>query len=180
MIFMLALPGAMHNLQLCFTDESAMPITAADSLLADLSTAVGMPLSFDQDGQCAMLFAPDIEVVVAQAGESGHASIRSPLLAMTDLTPAKVLRDALACNYGALPPGHAVACDPGSAHLVLISMIDLATAVPEDFLTRVATFIALVPALRSRLSSDALAPDDQALTPLIEPKAFDLVCMLRV
>lgn len=124
-------------------------------LLAALSDAVGQAVALDANGECGIEFEPCVEVVVAQAQDGALLTLRSALSPEAQLPDASALCTALALNYTSMPPGFSIALDESTGQLFLVTVVEAAATSPDEFVSRVAAFVQLVPAVRARCDCEA-------------------------
>jgi hypothetical protein len=123
------------------------------SLLATLSNAIGDRVVLDERGECGLEFDGDVDVVLAQVHDGEILSLRSPVSAVGQTLDATLLQEALTLNFTSMPPGYTLALDTDSGRLDLLSLIDTATTSADVFLSRVAGFVEMVPALREQFGA---------------------------
>ena len=126
-----------------------IPKPAAAAALDALAAAIGVPLQFDENGQCGLAFDGDVELVMASAAEDDTLRIHGRVASVGPTPSTEVLRLALALNDGRLPPCTALALEPRSGQLTL--MARPAQAEPGAVVMLVADLVALVPAVRAEL-----------------------------
>ncbi len=135
------------------------PREMADAVLGDLSSALGQRLALDANGQCALVFADGVEVVIALSIDANALTLRSEIIKPAP-DDADCLRAALAVNYGRLPPGMWMALDRQSGLVVLYAFATLADLTGEDLIALVGGLVDLSQSLRSELMGTATAVHD--------------------
>jgi hypothetical protein len=147
------------------TSPSTPVLEAADSLLGAVAEAVGAELAWDDNRQCGLAFAGDIEVVLALAPLEGVVTLQAAIASLGGAPSAQPLRQALAMNAGRLPIGMALAVELVSGQLNVVARIPVLDVETTAVVSLLADLVAVVPDVRAEL----LTADDATLRRGTEP-----------